>query len=59
MKKSCKNCLWFDKCPAIDVCDNYDPVHMEEQEAADAAEYEEDLRSRHEYYQAYVSEQNK
>lgn len=58
MKRSCKNCLWFDKCPESEACDNYDPVDTEEAEEIDVAEYADDLRSRHKYYQAHVFEQN-
>lgn len=56
--KNCKNCIWFDQCREDKACDSYEPASLEEQEAMDAAEYEKDLRERHELYQEQIAEQD-
>lgn len=56
--KNCKNCIWFDQCHEDEACDSYEPVSLEEQDAMDAAEYEKDLRERHEIYQEQIAEQD-
>ena len=56
--RKCKNCIWFDQCHEDEACDSYEPASLEEQEEIDAAEYEADLRMRHEHYQSQVSEQD-
>ena len=58
MKKKCESCIWYDKCHEEEACEYYEPTSTEEQELAEKAEYEEDLRMRHELYQEQVEEQN-
>lgn len=56
--KKCENCIWFDQCAQGVTCDDYFPVSIEEEEAEQVAEYERDLRDRHEYYQELIGEHN-
>lgn len=56
--RKCKNCIWFDQCHEDEVCDDFEPASLEEQEAMSIEEYEADLRMRNEYYQEQISEQD-
>lgn len=57
--RKCENCIWFDQCHEGEVCDNYEPISLEEQEVLDIKAYEEDLHIRHELYMKQVEEQDK
>ena len=59
MSKECKNCIWFDKCGQEDVCESYEPSSTEEEESANAAAYEDDLKNRHTLYKRQIFEQNR
>ena len=58
MSKKCENCIWFDQCHEDETCDSYEPASLEEQEVIDIEAYEEDLRTRHEFYMEQVEEQD-
>ena len=58
MSKKCENCIWFDQCHEDEVCDSYEPVSLEEQEAMEIEAYEKDLRMRHKLYMEQVKEQD-
>lgn len=51
--RSCNNCIWYDRCDHVEVCDNYDP-------AVDSDEtfYRGDLAERHALYQEQIEEQD-
>lgn len=56
--RMCKNCIWFEQCHEDEVCSDFEPLSLEEQEFMSVAEYEADLIIRHNYYQVQVSEQD-
>ena len=58
MSKKCENCIWCDQCHEDEVCENYDPASIDEQEAMEIAEYEADLHIRYELYQELIAEQD-
>ena len=56
--QKCEGCIWFDQCGCDTVCEDYDPVQPEEEEADAEMAYELDLLERHGEYLEYVKEQD-
>ena len=52
--RTCKNCLWRDKCAQATACEHFDPAD----DIEDFEAYEDDLRERGETYGELVNEQN-
>lgn len=51
----CSECIWLDQCGCDQVCDMFEGLTSDEEIEA---EYESDLRERHEYYMEQIEEQN-
>lgn len=61
MNKTCKNCIWLDKCYAAQENGSCDWFVFADEESAYAElelEYEKSLEYRHELYSSLVDEQN-
>lgn len=54
--KKCIGCVWYDKCPEEEACEDYDPIDEEEMDELRRAEYELELRRRQSAYISVIKE---